>query len=430
MSLSSHIERALVALPPGRAVWIALSGGLDSSLLLSLAASACRRYPRPLYALHVNHGLQAAAGDFESHCRWLCSHLEVPLVIESVSVDLSSGEGLEGAARRARYSAFARRLSQGDVLWLAQHRDDQAETFLLAALRRSGVTGLAAMPYQRDIAGVTLQRPLLDVSRVELEATAQEIGLVWVEDPTNAELEQDRNYLRHKVMPLLGERWPGASAALASTAGLAGETHGLLNEFAEEDLTRLGGMPERLPVDMLTSLSLPRQRLLVRHCASRLGLQSPPAARLESLLAQLKARDDAQVHVGWPGSEARRWRRALWLMPADSRLFDQEVEWDGQRPLKTPWGPCEVRLQRQHDDVPAALTVRPRQGGERLCLLGRGRRDLKRLLQEEEVPPWRRRAIAVVWCDGESVAALDLVEGRWLAVAVDWVAFSGQREGG
>ncbi|QTF92356.1 ATP-binding protein, partial [Halomonas sp. BM-2019] len=133
MSLQSAIDRALAQTPPGRCVWVALSGGLDSSLLLALAAEACRRHPRPLHALHVHHGLQAAADGFERHCRRLCSRLGVPLFVERVAVDLTAGQGLEGAARETRYAAFARRVAPGETLWLAQHRDDQAETFLLAA---------------------------------------------------------------------------------------------------------------------------------------------------------------------------------------------------------------------------------------------------------------------------------------------------------
>ncbi|GEK48605.1 tRNA(Ile)-lysidine synthase [Bisbaumannia pacifica] len=420
MSLQALIDDALAETPPGRVVWVALSGGLDSGLLLSLAAVACRRHPRPLHALHVHHGLQAAADDFEAHCRRLCSRLGVPLFVERVSVEAENGLGLEGAAREARYGAFAARVAPGETLWLAQHRDDQAETLLLAALRGGGVRGLAAMPARRDWRGRGLRRPLLGVSRAELHHTAEGLGLSWVEDPSNAETHQDRNYLRHAVMPRLEARWPGAAARLARAAARAGEADVLLGELAAEQLVALGGDPARLPAAALAALSRPRQRLLVRHACERLALPLPPAARLESLLAQLAARRDAEVRVDWPGAEARRWRGDLYLLAPQRPLADDwSREWTGASPLPGPWGPLTLTLQREGSETPALL-VRPRRGGERLRLVGRGHRDLKRLLQERGLPPWRRQRLLVVWAAGEPVAVLEGAEARWLAVAEGW----------
>ncbi|MDR5859017.1 tRNA lysidine(34) synthetase TilS [Halomonas eurihalina] len=419
-SLQTLLDEALAATPPGRAVWVALSGGLDSSLLLTLAVEASRRHPRPLRALHVHHGLQAAADDFERHCHELCERLGAPLWVERVDVDVSGGEGLEGAARRARYAAFQRCLEAGDTLWLAQHRDDQAETFLLAALRGAGPRGVAAMPIERQQAGFRLVRPWLGVSRAALEAEAARRGLGWAEDPSNAEMIQDRNFLRHRVMPALRERWPEAGAALARSAELAGEADGLLDEFAAEDLERLGGDPGRLAIEHLMMLSTARRRLLIRHCSSRLGLSLPPARRLDSLLDQLEARRDAEVRIVWKGAEARVWRKALYLMAPPVPLpLAWRAEWDGRSPLVTPLGEFHMNLVREGGS-PASLMLAPRLGGERLRLSGRGRRDLKRLLQELDVPPWQRDRAWVAW-HGESVVALGGPEG-WLALAEGWRA--------
>ncbi|WP_275288715.1 tRNA lysidine(34) synthetase TilS [Halomonas elongata] len=419
-SLQTLLDEALAATPPGRAVWVALSGGLDSSLLLTLAAEASRRHPRPLRALHVHHGLQVAADDFEHHCRALCSRLGVPLYVERVNVDVSSGEGVEGAARRARYAAFRNRVGVGETLWLAQHRDDQAETFLLAALRGAGPRGLAAMPVEREQAGGRLARPWLGVSRAALEAEATRRELAWVEDPSNAEVLHDRNFLRHRVMPLLEQRWPDAGASLACSAGLVGETDGLLEEFAAEDLARMGGDPGCLAIAPLRELSAPRCRLLIRHCLRRLGLSPPPARRLTSLLDQLDARHDAEVRVAWEETEARVWRKMLYLLATPAPLpLAWRTEWDGRSPLATPLGEFRMGLVRE-DGAAVCLTLAPRLGGERLPLPGRGRRDLKRLLQELGLPPWERDRSWVVW-HGDHVVAVGSPEG-WLALAEGWRA--------
>ena len=427
-ALQSSIDDALADTPPGRCVWIALSGGLDSSLLVTLAADACRRHPRPLRALHVHHGLQAAADDFERHCRRLASRLGVPLWVELVDVDLCAGQGVEGAAREARYAAFARRLAPGETLWLAQHADDQAETLLLAALRGSGIRGLAGMPVGRDGPGGHLARPLLGASRAALEVEARRLGLAWVEDPSNADERLDRNFLRRRVLPLLETRWPAATRRLARSAALAGEADGLLDELAALDIARLGDDPARLPAAGLLALSAPRCRLLIRHACQRLGLATPPARRLVSLLDQLEARADGEVRVTWPGAEARVWRGHLYLLaPVEAGPLDDgrggwsmawPVEWDGQAPLATPLGEWRGTLRRD-DGAPVHLRVMPRRGGERLRLAGRGSRDLKRLLQEFDVPPWERGRLLVVH-HGEAAVAVLAPSGRWRLAAEGW----------
>ncbi|WP_280546356.1 tRNA lysidine(34) synthetase TilS [Halomonas sp. 11-S5] len=421
MSLQSLIDSALARTPPGRCVWVALSGGLDSLLLLTLAAAAAHHYPRPLRALHVHHGLQAAADGFERHCRRLCSRLGVPLVVERVSVDLGAGQGHEGAARAARYAAFAGRVAPGETLWLAQHRDDQAETFLLAALRGSGVRGLAGMTAGRDWRGRRFERPLLGIARSTLEAEGQRRGLAWVEDPSNDDETLDRNFLRHAVLPLLASRWPHAGEALSRSAALAGEADALLDELAGLDLERLGGDAACLPVPGLEALSGPRRRLLIRHACRHQGLTTPPARRLETLLNQLGAGEAAEVRVAWHGAEARVWRGQLHLLaPPEPLPADWQAEWDGHAPLVTPLGEVQVSLGR-FDGAPVRLKVGPRQGGERLRLPGRGRRDLKRLLQELGVPPWERGRLLVVREGGASVAVLD-PQARWQALADGWVS--------
>ncbi len=411
--LAATIDAALASTPPQRPLWIALSGGLDSSLLLTLAARAVHRVPRPLYALHVNHALQPAGDDFERHCRALCSRLGVALFVERVAVE-RAGKGLEAAAREARYAAFARRVAPGETLWLAQHGDDQAESVLLAALRGSGIRGLAAMPARRNWQGRQLVRPLLGISRARLAEAAAELGVRWCDDPSNADNTFDRNFLRREVLPLIGERWPSAAASLAGVAERASQADALLDELAALDLARAGGVPARLELDALRQFSPARQRLLIRYACQRLGLPTPPAACLDTLLAQFEARDDARVHVSWPGGEARRWRGHCYLQAPTAPVPNGwRSEWDGYTPLMTPVGRVEILLAPA-GSAPQPLVLTLRQGGESLRVAGRGRRDVKRLLQEAGVPPWQRPRQLLAWHDETLVAVLGV------AVAEGW----------
>ncbi|WP_235041265.1 tRNA lysidine(34) synthetase TilS [Vreelandella profundi] len=389
-TLQSLLNDALAETPPGRSIWVALSGGIDSCLLVTLAAKVGKQANRCVRAIHINHDLQAAAQTFEAHSRTLCERLNVPLTVVNVTVAVQ-GQGVEGAARNARYAAFYATLAAGDALWLAQHQDDQAETFLLAALRGSGLRGLAGMPCRRESQGITLVRPWLSVRRAELEAAARSLALTWCEDPTNSDISFDRNRLRHRVLPELHERWPGAARALANSAAHAYEADAVLGEYVAAELAGLMTNDGQVDAGALNRCSRPRQRLLVRALCQQQGLPTPPQKRLESLLEQLMAKADAEVCIEWPGVQARLWRQRLYVMARLEPLPAWDVFWDGQAPLETPLGRLGWQL-----DCSQRLRVAWRQGGEVIQLRTRGRRDLKRLLQEASVPPWERERLVVV----------------------------------
>ncbi len=386
---------------------VGYSGGLDSTVLLHWLASSPVQRARGLAALHVHHGLHPEADAWSRHCQSACDALGVPLRIARVQVPRDAGEGLEAAARHARHAAFAEHLAPGQWLALAHHLDDQAETFLLRALRASGPDGLAAMAAQRPFAAGTLWRPLLEVPRQDLLAYAHERRLAWIDDPGNERLEHDRNFLRHRVLPLLRERWPHASAALARSATLSGEAAGLLAAGEAAALAGLLDAQGALDLEGLRAQPSPlRSRLLRRWVAGRHApaLPAQGVAALEAELAH--AGPDRQMRFAWRDVEIRRWRQRLYLLrPARAWPPDWRAAWDGALPLSLPdggtlalLGPAPLRFEHP-------LQVRARRGGERILLPGRAHSHaLKHLLQEADLPPWQRLAMPLLF-DGDTLLA-------------------------
>ncbi|MCD7099382.1 tRNA lysidine(34) synthetase TilS [Stenotrophomonas sp. MMGLT7] len=388
-------------------VLVGFSGGLDSTVLLhALAASPALR-AQGLRAIHVHHGLIAAAERWTEHCIAACARWDVTLEVRHVQVPLDSGLGMEGAARRARRRAFAETLQAGEWLALAHHQDDQAETFLLRALRASGPDGLAAMRAQAPFAAGILWRPLLELPRAALEAYARQHGLHWIEDPSNADDRFDRNYLRHHVLPLLRRRWPQADAALAGSARLCAEAVELLDD---EDTALLQGALHAdgtLQVEPLAAQPPARRaRLLRRWVTARCAPPLPAhgVAALERLLD--READGAEASFRWRDREVRRWRDALHLLvlPLPELPPNWQAGWDGQAPLALPDG-TRLSLEGAKEGFGSVLQVRPRRGGERIVLPGRSHSHaLKHVLQDAGIAPWQRPVLPLLY-EGERLLA-------------------------
>ncbi len=409
-ALSSRIEEPL-ADRPARAVVAGLSGGLDSCVLLHVLSRSPTVQACGLRAIHVHHGLHAEADRWAEHCQTLCDKLALPLAIVRVDVALDRGNGLEAAARAARHAALAATLREDEILALAHHGDDQAETFLLRALRASGTDGLAAMRAWRRLGRGWVWRPWLDVPRAQLLAYAQAHALVWVEDPGNIDTDRDRNFLRHRVLPLLRERWPQADAAFAQSAALHAETAGLLDVEDAAALAQAGTIdPSVLLVDVLLGMPSARRARVLRRWVASLGLPPLPAqgiARIEADL--LGAEPDAVAEFAWSDTAILRWRD---LLHADRRRAslpgDYRAEWTGASALRLPTGDSLTLVGTAPLEHP--VVVHARQGGERIALPGRERTHvLKHVLQDLGVPAWERARMPLLSTpQGELLAAGDL----------------------
>ncbi len=394
---------------PGQQLLLAYSGGLDSCVLLHLLVQLRSELGFDLRAMHVHHGLSPNADDWVQFCEKTCATLDVPLRIVRVDVAVDKGSGIEAAARHARYQALFE--AEADFIVLAHHQDDQAETLLLQLLRGAGVKGLAAMAAmdrQRR-----LLRPLLDISRGELLQYATAHGLDWIEDESNLDRRYDRNYLRHEVMPLIQARFKSASKVLARTAGHMAESAVLLDDLAQIDAACTGlsasEIRQRLPLDCLRKLALPRARNLLRWWLSLNQLEMPSAARLADMLNQLLcAREDAAISIKLSAdAQLKRYRGAVYI---DFRCSNAPFSllWSGQPQLELPDGSFLTFEKRIGAGLACArlgvekLRIASRDGGERFKPdASRPTRTLKHLLQEANIPPWERQRLPLVYLDDE-----------------------------
>jgi tRNA(Ile)-lysidine synthase len=396
---------------PGR-VAVALSGGRDSVALLAAVAALPAARAREPIAIHVHHGLSARADAWQASCAALCTSLGMPLVVRRVSVDPADPDGLEAAARRARYEALAGAANDAGAaaVLLAHHQDDQAETLLLQLARGAGPHGLAGMPQARvDARGVAWLRPFLGLPRSAIDDWVRARSLAFVEDDSNALPRHRRNALRLAVVPALARIFPGYPGTLARAATLQADAARLIDDFAAHDLAPLddGG---RLDVAGLLRLPDHRVRNVLRHFLRREGLRPPSSARLEALVRQLAcARADARVEFVHAGARFGVHRGQLQRRSPAQRAFERA--WHGERELVLPHGRLTfvdaVGAGLSADAAARApIVVRSRAGGERLVLdPSRPRRALKAWLREAGLPPWERAALPLVFC-GAVLAAV------------------------
>ena len=403
--LVMQVERAMLALAPeGARLCVGLSGGVDSVVLLDALLMLASVHRWKVSALHVNHQLSAHAGEWARFCRRLCRARGVPLVV--AKVDVARGDSIEAAAREARYAAYRRQ--RGGYVVLAQHRDDQVETVLLQLLRGAGVKGLAAMPASRADAvqpALHLLRPLLAVTRAEIEAYARSRGLQWVEDESNTDGYYLRNFLRHEILPRIEARVPEYRVTLARAADHFAEAGQLLDALADID-ARTAMVDGALRVTALAALPPARASNLLRHFLAGQGVRMPDARRLAEALRQaIHAKGDARVCVDLGTHQLRRHRGVLHVAPAAAAPAARcSASWSGESRVALP-GLGVLTMRRRRGEGIALdkllahpVTVRLRRGGERLRPdAARPRRPVKDLLQMAGVPPWQRERLPFLW---------------------------------
>lgn len=382
---------------------LALSGGLDSCVLLHLLVDAQRTLPFELHAMHVHHGLSVNADAWASFCAEQCQLLNVPLQVAYVSVDVRSKQGIEAAARQLRYqSLFNYKFSEvlADFVVTAHHQDDQAETLLLQLFRGAGVKGLSSMALVDNTR--RLLRPLLNVSRQSLNEYALQHDIQWCDDESNDDKQYERNFIRHEVMPVLESRYQSVRSVLARTALHLAEANDMLDDLAAIDAAHLL-LNNSLCLQGLSQLNVSRAKNVLRWWFAQNKLAMPAADHLNEIIQQLfNAQSDADLCINMQTLTLRRYQQRAYLnVEHMTEPFD--LLWSGEPVLDLPNGG-----QLQFKQVSGAglalkygmskLRITHRKGGERFKPNAlRPTRTLKYLLQEANIPPWQRPHLPLVY---------------------------------
>jgi tRNA(Ile)-lysidine synthase len=412
LPLIATLRRALRA-QPDVALCVAFSGGPDSSALLHALAALPEARARGLRAIHVDHGLHPDSAAWAAHCRDFCAALVLDCAVLPVHVDRGTGEGIEAAARQARYAALADALHAGEWLLLGHHRDDQAETVLLKLLRGAGPEGLGGMRAIRPLGRGRLWRPLLALPREALREYVAAQALNCIDDPSNADRSLARNRLRHEILPSLQQTWPHAIDSILHSAALS---RAAADSLQARWLRALGELrdPVNGSLDAMAWLALDAavREPLLDHWLHAQGLSVPTAAQRRQIERQCHARAGQQPCVRWSQTELHIWRGRLWARrvpaaPVEASAW--EHRWHGE-PVELPDG-STLAL-----DPPAVLNpplqLRLRRGGERIKPAGETcTRELRDLFQRAGIPPWQRGACPLLYAGDELIAVAD----RWLS---------------
>jgi tRNA(Ile)-lysidine synthase len=362
----------------------------------------------------VHHGLSKNADKWVKFCEKLCTKLSVPLDVHRIKLPQKKSLGIEGEARQLRYEKLLK--SQTDLVVLAHHEDDQAETFLLQLIRGAGVKGLSSMAHFDDTR--RLWRPLLNASRIDIESYAKKHKLKWIKDESNQNIDFDRNFIRSKVLPILKNRFNHIIKVISRSSSHLAEAQHLLNDLAKIDLKsylKSNNYKNKLNVKALDKLSLSRAKNVLRFWLEINGQMMPSKDLLDELLRQaLTAKKDATIKIQLSKDfEIRRYQDEIYIVPKNKNIQQKyEMIWAGESEIILPNGQKltfkkvkgrGVNLKFLRDQK---LKIRNRQGGESFKPDSkRPTKKIKQLLQESDLPPWERENLPLIFV-GDELAAL------------------------
>jgi tRNA(Ile)-lysidine synthase len=416
----SGILKQIQCFSPESTFLIGCSGGMDSMLLLRLMSDL---FPEKIRAIYVDHQLQKNSADWGGFVSDQCAALNVPCIVEAVEVQDGN---LEHQARNARYQAYSKHLKANDILVLAHHQQDQAETLMLRLLSGAGVHGLSAMKQVDVRKQFSIWRPLLDISREQIGQWATQLNVQNIEDPTNLDTHYDRAWCRHELWPLLQQRYPKMQQALSRTSYLMQDAEDILLDVLQQDLNHCGSATE-LDLEKLSQLSSARQKQLLSAWMKGQDTYRPSFEMVQRLLLEvIGSKSDAQAALHWNQYYYVRYQQKIFRLSAAEYLAEKNQSNSSEQTICVALGQKIETLSGDYlaetakIGLSAALLGKKldlvmRKGGEKIHLYGRvGAWPLKKAIQEAQIFPWQRYRIQILSIDNVMLGVFT-PKGFWLA---------------
>ena len=415
-----HVSEALTSLSlfdfsPYKRLWVAFSGGIDSTALLH-ALSHCVELKSKLTAIHVNHNIHQQSPVWQNHCEVFCKALDIPIIIKSIKPHyFDNSANIEEAARDARYHLFEEIIEKNEALILGHHQNDQAETLLLRLFRGAGIEGLSAMKPIMPRNHITLLRPWLTLDKKNIVHYANQNKLTWVEDPSNLNEGFDRNFIRNTLLPLIKTRYPGVNKNLARTALLCDESQKYINAALQPNFERCLVEQNVIDLTVLLALSKTEQTLIIRQWLKSLTLKMPNQSHLDNFITKLTLADnDKHPLLSLDNMQIQRHNNKLYAYLALT-VSPENKQWP------PPFSPLlllglQANLSLKKDKltpnlyVPknAIISVKFRKGGEKIKVNGLHQK-VKKLLQAQTIPFWERAHLPLIYINEELAAISTLI---------------------
>ena len=408
------IERQIKPLLPNK-FCIAFSGGMDSTVLLHVMKNIIDEKSQ-IRAIHINHNIVDNSKVWTRTCKSICKNFGIDIEIISLEVT-HNGYGLEAAARDERYEKLKEKLYKNEYLLTAHHEEDQMETVFLRMARGTGLDGLQGINEKYSFGEGIIFRPMLEVSKTSVMDYAKEHQLKWVEDSSNQDTHFDRNFLRKKIIPQFRERWPSIASSVSRLSQLSAQNIKILNQIAEEDIGPIANMNE-LPLAKLLDKSFERANNMLRYIILANGMSIPSMKTLQDGLKEMLDPETDKSVIAWKDYCIRKYKNHLYFLSnsdLEPNKVDVRIPWEIGKTVNLGENIGTIEATFIHGDglsiekCKNKLTISYRQGGELIKPIGhRINKSLKNLFQENQILPWMRDKIPLIYYQDELVSVADL----------------------